>query len=84
MPSEFRDIIGRLERQKAAIEKAIAALAEVGDLEPPVTKSVAGPQPTKTRATKKKRVLSPEGRQRIIEATKRRWAKVKRAAKKAA
>ena len=32
----------------------------------------------------KKRVMSEEGRQRIAEATRRRWAAVRKAAKKAA
>ena len=36
---------------------------------------------TKTAKTKKKRNLSPEGRARIVEATKRRWAAQKKAAK---
>ena len=35
----------------------------------------------KTAKTKKKRNLSPEGRARIVEATKRRWAAQKKAAK---
>jgi hypothetical protein len=36
---------------------------------------------TKTAKTKKKRNLSPEGRARIAEAVKRRWAAQKKAAK---
>jgi hypothetical protein len=35
----------------------------------------------KTAKTKKKRNLSPEGRARIAEAVKRRWAEQKKAAK---
>jgi hypothetical protein len=78
--NDIENIIMQLEQQRTAIDKAIAALREVsGDI---------GPQSStnKTRATKapaRKRNISPEGRKRIAEATRRRWA-AKRAAEKAA
>ncbi len=70
-------IISELERQRTAIERAISALREVAgrqDVQNLATSSAGGP-------AGKKRQLSPEGRQRIIDATKRRWA-AKRAASK--
>jgi hypothetical protein len=81
----FKDITDRLEHQKAAIDKAIAILrefdgGEVGETEKPESKRAA-------KAVKKaitKRTMSEEGRKRISEASKKRWAAVKKAAKKAA
>ena len=39
----------------------------------------AAPKAAKKKKSKAKRVLSPEARQRIIEAQKRRWAKQRKA-----
>lgn len=74
--SDLSTVISELEQQRAAIERAVSALREI-----------TGPRPGRPRksaqtAVPKKRVLSPEGRRRIIEATKRRWA-AKRAAETA-
>lgn len=79
MLSNFRDIINRLENQKAAIDRAIATLREFdeGEATDAPAKKVAA------KKAKKKRHLSPEGRKAIVEATRRRWAAV-RAEKKAA
>ncbi len=85
------NIIADLEQQRTAIEKAIAALREIGG-------SAAVPQPRRPgrpvgsgkkaaaapAPAKKSRRLSPEGRRRIIEALKKRWAEKKAAGKKAA
>jgi hypothetical protein len=68
--NEVKSIISQLERQKSAIDRAIGALREVtgaGLVQPTVT---GAPQ----KRARKKRRLSPEGRQRIIDAAKRRWA----------
>lgn len=54
-----------------AARAALVRLASAGKNKP-------GPMP------RKKRNLSPEGRKRIAEAVKRRWAKQKAEAKKAA
>ncbi len=63
-------IIHQLEQQKAAIDRAIVALRGVsGAGEVAGAKSGGGRQ-----VTRKKRRLSPEGRQRIAEAARRRWA----------
>ena len=61
--SEISSIIERLQRQRESIDKAIAALNEV--------ESVSN---SSTKAGSKKRGMSAAGRQRISEATKKRWA----------
>jgi hypothetical protein len=79
MLNNFRDIINRLEAQKASIDKAIAALREFDD------DSAVSPAPKKVTASKKttkKRVMSDEGRERIAEASRKRWAAVRKAAEK--
>jgi hypothetical protein len=85
LTGNLKEIITRLEQQKAAIDRAIAALSEFdGDA------GSASPSPQVKRTPKavkkatKKRVMSEEGRRRIAEAQQKRWAKTKRAAKKLA
>jgi hypothetical protein len=89
MPSSFKELINQLERQKIAIDRAIAALRDVGEEdfeqteEPTPTNNVHG----NTGVTKKKpgrkaavkRTLSPEARKRISDAVKKRWAAAKKA-----
>lgn len=77
--NEIGQIITQLERQKAGIDKAITALREVSGL--PGQSSIAS-KAAKSK-TPVKRYISPEGRRRIAEATRKRWA-AKRAADKAA
>ena len=85
MTGNFKEIIARLEQQKAAIDRAIAALNEFGG-DAGVAASLAEvKRPGKTvKKAYKKRVMSEEGRRRIAEAQQKRWAKSKRAAKKLA
>lgn len=74
--NEIASIIAQLERQRTAIDRALAALQDVsgsGASVPRAAKKVAG----------KKRRLSPEGRRRIAEAARKRWA-AEKAAKAAA
>ena len=92
---DIASIISDLEAQKAVIEKALDALAEVSG-----SRSTAVPQKRRGRPAKSKggaqsamaapengkkqtRRLSAAGRQRLAESMKKRWA-AKRAAKKAA
>lgn len=75
--NDIGGIIASLEQQRAAIERALAALREVSGGAAPAAKRGPG-RPPKSGA-KPKRVLSPEGRARIIAATKRRWAAVRKA-----
>jgi hypothetical protein len=64
--NDVESVISKLEKQRSAIDRAISALREI-------TGSPAiGPDVAESKT--KKRHLSPEGRKRIIEATKRRWA----------
>ena len=57
---------------------------EIGATSTPPVKKRGRPPGTKAIAAKKKRVLSPEGRERIIAATKKRWAATRKAEKQAA
>lgn len=77
-------IITQLEGQKAAIDRAIAALRDISGPSPAVVKRGRPGRPAgSVNAPKKqKRRLSPEGRKRIIEALKKRWAE-KRTAQQA-
>ena len=75
--SDVTRIISELERQRNAIELAISALQGLeGRKSTPRTAS----QPA--TPTPKKRQLSPEGRKRIVEATKKRWAAQRAALKR--
>ena len=76
--NNIENVIKQLERQKAAIDKAITALREVGDVTVQQSSATKG---TATQASRKRRISS-EGRKRIAEAMRRRWA-TKRAAEKA-
>jgi hypothetical protein len=80
--SNFKEIINRLEQQKAAIDKAIAALRDFDDgdgleFERPKSKAAKA-----VKRAVKKRVMSKEGRRRIAEASRKRWAAVRKAAAK--
>ena len=81
MLGNFTDVISRLEQQKAAIDKAIDALRafESGVAEQPKALRQLLRSPAK-----KRRFMSEEGRQRIAEASRKRWAAVHRAARKQA
>jgi hypothetical protein len=79
-------IIADLEQRRAAIARALEALRQVGG--PPAAKRRGRPPGSQNQSARKKpggtkRQLSPEGKHRIIAATKRRWAAA-RAAKKSA
>ncbi len=69
---DTENVISRLEKQRSAIDRAILALREIAGLSVPDGHAVS-------QSKSRKRHLSPEGRRRIIEATKKRWA-AKRAA----
>ena len=86
--TDLSNIITQLEQQRTAIDSALAALRNIGGQAPaPVptpargpgrpkgsgAKKAAAPAESQPKATRKRR-LSAEGRKRIIEAAKRRWA----------
>jgi type II secretory pathway component PulM len=77
----LQNIIRRLEAQKAAIDRALTALREVSGIggEPATAPAAATKALPKT---KRKRGMTPEGRKRLAESMKRRWA-VKRTAAQA-
>lgn len=80
--SDLSSIITDLERQREAIERALLALRDVqGSGSPAIAKKRGRPRKSAADAVPgpKKRILSPEGRRRIIEATKKRWAAVRAA-----
>ncbi len=70
--NDVESIISKLEKQRSAIDRAISALREI-------TASPATEPGAHGITQRKKRHLSPEGRRRIIEATKRRWAAKRKA-----
>ena len=65
--NDIDNVISRLEKQRSAIDRALLELREISG---PDTSNAQPASQSKSR----KRHLSPEGRRRIIEATKRRWA----------
>jgi len=77
----LKDILAQIDAEIARLQqaKSLLAASEVSIAPAPrrgrPKKYAELPAPTK--ATKKKRNLSPEGRARIAEAVKRRWASQK-------
>jgi hypothetical protein len=65
--NDIDNVISRLEKQRSALDRALLALREIAGLNTPNAQPVS-------QSTSGKRRLSPEGRRKIIEATKRRWA----------
>lgn len=80
-------ILTDLRAQRDRIDQAIAAMEALnGTSAAKVVKAGApapGTKPT-AKPTAKKRVFSPESRQRMAEAQQKRWAKKRRAVKAAA
>jgi hypothetical protein len=73
MADQLNGIIAQLERQKTAIERALAALRDIDGT------AETTPAPTLTDVVKRKGGMTPARRRRLSEALKKRWA-----AKKAA
>lgn len=67
---EVDEILAQIDAEIAQLQSARALL--VGKAKPAVAKAVK-------KAGRKKRVLSPEGRKRIADAVKRRWAEQRKA-----
>jgi hypothetical protein len=81
----FQDVISRLEQQKVAIDKAIAALCEFDGSAATETATPALGRPANAvKKVLKKRVMSEGGRKRIAKPWRKRWAAFKKTAKKAA
>lgn len=75
---ELTEILAEIDREIARLTQARALLSD-GTI---VKRGLGRPKATTAvvKPTKKKRNLSPEGRKRIAEAVKRRWAAQKKAA----
>ena len=75
------DILLQIDREIAQLQQARALLCG-GAAAAPKKAAQAAAAPVAKKAAKKKRNLTPEGRKRIAEAVKRRWAEQKKAAAK--
>lgn len=69
--------IAQLQRARAVLIGSASPKKKVG-----APKKAAAVAPVKAKASKKKRKLTPEGRKRIADAVKKRWAAQKAAAGK--
>jgi len=79
-------IVEALDNEIARLQKVKALLSSsnTNALAGEIKRSPGRPKKAATVvAPKKRKSMSPEARERIVEAQKARWAKVKRAAKKA-
>jgi len=73
------EILVQIDQEIAQLQRARALLASgFGATHKKVAAAPAAPKIAKKR--KKKRHISPEGRKRIADAVKRRWAEQKKAA----
>jgi hypothetical protein len=71
------EILSQIDKEIAQLQHARALLAGKAVA---ATKKTKAASATAKPAKKKKRNLSPEGRKRIAEAVKKRWAEQKKAA----
>ncbi len=67
--NELDSIIANLERQREAIDKALEALRDVSG-----TPQVASKRPATKKRGGKRAGLTPEGRKRLSENMRKRWA----------
>lgn len=72
MAGGLNDVIARLEDQKRAIERALSALRQIEGAG--VHSGEEKPLAPRKLPTKRKRRITPDGRKRLAEAMKRRWA----------
>jgi hypothetical protein len=70
----FVSIITQLEWQKAAIDRALAALRDVEGIESSASEAAADAEPVPSAPAIRKSGMSPEGKKRLIPARKKRWA----------
>jgi hypothetical protein len=74
MADGIKSIIEQLEHQKAAIERALEALQEIEGMGSGTSASAPVPTKRRGRPAKKTGGVTPEGRERLAEAMKQRWA----------
>jgi hypothetical protein len=72
MANSLNEVIKKLEQQRTGIERALAALREIEG--PSAVASAAAPAVGRPRKAKRKGGMTPEGRRRLSEALKARWA----------
>ena len=72
------EILAQIDREIAQLEKARTLLVGKPARETKKAKLETVTAPAAKKIVKKKRNLSPEGRKRIAEAVKRRWAEQKK------
>lgn len=72
------EILKQIDHEIAQLQQARTLLG--GTAAKPAPRKAAATSAKKPAKIKKKRQLSPEGRKRIAEAVKRRWAEQKKAA----
>jgi len=71
MANSLNEVIKKLEQQRTGIERALAALREI---EGPAAMPAAAPALGRPRKARRKGGMTPEGRKRLSEALKARWA----------
>jgi hypothetical protein len=77
MTNSVNEVIKKLEQQRAGIDRALAALRDLeepGAVTASSAASPASPAPVRGRAAKRKGGMTPEGRRRLSEALRARWA----------
>jgi hypothetical protein len=72
MTNGLKEVIKGLEKQKTAIERALAALREVDGAT--AESAPAAAAPARRGRPRRKGGMTPEGRKRLSEALKKRWA----------
>jgi hypothetical protein len=74
MANSLNEVIKKLEHQRIGIERALAALREIEGPGLETTAPAAASAPRGRRKAKRKGGMTPEGRRRLSEALKARWA----------
>lgn len=72
MANSLNEVIRKLEQQRIGIERALAALREIEG--PAGSAPATAPGPGRPRKARRKGRMTPEGRRRLSEALKARWA----------
>jgi hypothetical protein len=72
---DLQSIVAELKRERDRLSRAIAELeSEEADSSPVIVQSVTASSNTKALGDQRGRGLTPEGRKRLSEAVKQRWA----------
>jgi hypothetical protein len=74
MANSLNDVIKKLEQQRIGIERALTALRDIEGPGSETMAPAAAAAPRGRRKAKRKGGMTPEGRRRLSEALKARWA----------